>query len=166
MSIRLEGAQRLVNKHALYAAAAGLVPVPLVDLAAITGTQLKMLKELADHYGVPFQADLGKSLVGALVGGVVPTKLAYGMAGSLIKGVPVIGGLLGLFTSPAFASASTYAIGKVFLTHFESGGTFLDFDPEKVRAHFASEYETAHKNVTATPAPVADEAALAGSAHR
>jgi len=157
MSSRAEGAQRLVNRHALYSAAAGLVPVPLVDLAATTGIQIKMLKELADNYGVPFQADRGKSIIGALIGGVVPTRLAYGLGGSLIKAVPIIGGLLGMVTAPAFASASTYAIGKVFTSHFESGGTLLDFDPEKMRQHFVTEYEAASKaGVTSTPAPVAE----------
>ncbi|MEZ5671856.1 MAG: hypothetical protein R3E08_05540 [Thiotrichaceae bacterium] len=36
--------------------------------------------------------------------------------------------------------AATYAIDKVFVQHFESGGTFLDFDPEAVREHFAAEF--------------------------
>lgn len=152
MTIRAEGAQRLVNRHALYSAAAGMVPVPVFDLAAITAVQIKMLKEMADYYGIPFQSDLGKSLVSALIGGIVPTKLTYGVAGSMIKGVPVIGQLLGIFTAPAFASASTYAVGKVFIAHFEAGGTMLDFDPDKMRQHFRAEYDAAHTNVTATPA--------------
>jgi hypothetical protein len=42
---------------------------------------------------------------------------------------------------PAVAAASTWATGKVFIRHFESGGTFLDFDPAKARAYYAEEYE-------------------------
>lgn len=152
MDSRTEGAQRLVNRHALYSAAAGLVPVPLVDMAATTGIQIKMLKNLADNYGIPFQADRGKSIIGALVGGVLPTRMAYGLSGSLIKAIPVVGGLLGMVTAPAFASASTYAIGKVFMTHFASGGTLLDFDPDKMRQHFVTEYEAAAKAGVTTPA--------------
>ena len=37
---------------------------------------------------------------------------------------------------PVIAGAA-YAVGKVFIQHFASGGTFLTFDPEKVRAHYA-----------------------------
>ncbi len=166
MTIRAEGAQRLVNRHALYSAAAGLVPVPMFDLAAITGVQIKMLKDLADHYRIPFSADLGKSLVSALIGGYIPTKLTYGVAGSFIKGVPVVGQLLGLFTAPAFASASTYAVGKVFITHFESGGTLLDFDPDKVREHYQAEYQSAHASATATPVSTGSEKAAAVAATR
>ena len=42
---------------------------------------------------------------------------------------------------PVFAGASTYAIGKVFIQHFESGGTFLDFEPAKVRAYFSQQFD-------------------------
>ncbi|HVC19683.1 MAG TPA: DUF697 domain-containing protein [Vicinamibacterales bacterium] len=137
------GANRLVNKFVLYSGAAGLVPIPLFDIAAITGVQLKMLSDLAKHYQLPFSADRGKSILTALLGGLVSTKLGFGEVGSLLKGVPVVGSILGMFTTTIFASAATYAVGKVFIQHFESGGTFLDFDPDKVRKHFADEYEKA-----------------------
>ena len=42
---------------------------------------------------------------------------------------------------PALAGASTYAVGKVFVQHFESGGTFLNFDPEDVRDYYAEQFE-------------------------
>jgi uncharacterized protein (DUF697 family) len=135
------GANRIMNKFVLYSGAAGLVPIPIFDIAAITGVQLKMLADLAKHYELPFSHDRGKSIVTALLGGLVSTKLGFGEVGSLMKGVPVIGPVIGMFTTTIFASAATYAIGKVFIQHFESGGTFLDFDPDKVRKHFADEYE-------------------------
>jgi len=37
----------------------------------------------------------------------------------------------------AIHAASTYAIGKVFLQHFESRNTMLTSDPEKVRVYYA-----------------------------
>jgi uncharacterized protein (DUF697 family) len=155
MSLREDGALRIVKKHALYAAAAGLVPLPVFDLAAITGVQVKMLKDLADYYRTPFAEDMGKGLLTALLGGIIPTKLTWGFAGSFIKGLPVVGTLLGFFTSPAFGSASTYAVGKVFILHFESGGTLLDFDPDKVRAHFAQELAAAKTGTDAVAPAVA-----------
>jgi hypothetical protein len=42
---------------------------------------------------------------------------------------------------PVFAGAATYAIGKVFIQHFEAGGTLLDFEPAKVREHFRQQFE-------------------------
>jgi hypothetical protein len=48
---------------------------------------------------------------------------------------------------PTLAGASTYAVGRVFIQHFECGGTILSFDPEKVRAHFEKEFEEGKKVV-------------------
>ncbi len=38
------------------------------------------------------------------------------------------------------SGASTYAIYKVFIQHFESGGTFLDLDPSKVKSYFSEQF--------------------------
>ena len=137
------GAEQIVKRYSLYSGVAGLVPVPLVDIAAITGVQLKMLSELAKNYGVPFYQEQGKAIVSALLGSIIPTKLGFGAAGSLLKGLPVVGPVLGIFTTSIFGGAATWAVGKVFIQHFASGGTFLDFDPDKVRSYFQSEYDKA-----------------------
>jgi hypothetical protein len=34
---------------------------------------------------------------------------------------------------PAFSAGATYLIGKVFIQHFASGGTLLDFNPPDYR---------------------------------
>lgn len=137
------GAMHIVNKHSLIAGGAGLVPIPLFDLAAIAGVQLLMLKKLAKHYTIPMSHDRGKAAISALLGSVVPTSLGYGAAGAIMRHIPMIGGVLGMFTTGAFATASTYAVGRVFIQHFESGGTFLDFDPSRVRAYFEEEFNKA-----------------------
>jgi uncharacterized protein (DUF697 family) len=143
MTEREIGAMQVVNKYALFAGGAGLVPIPLFDIAAIAAVQVRMLSRLAANYDVPLSRERGKAAVTALLGSVVPTSLGYGMLGSVVQHVPVIGPVLGVFTVGAFAVAATYAVGKVFIQHFESGGTFLDFDPATVRAHFARELATA-----------------------
>jgi uncharacterized protein (DUF697 family) len=106
-------------------------------MAAIAALELKMLAEIGKVYGVPFESDRVKPIVGALVGAYAGTELGYGAGASLLKSVPIIGSALGVLSVPAFASGVTWAIGKVFITHFASGGTFLDFDPDKVRAFFS-----------------------------
>src|SRR5271169_5928031 len=42
---------------------------------------------------------------------------------------------------PSLPAAFTYAVGKVFVQHFASGDTFLDFDPKTVREYFARRFE-------------------------
>lgn len=108
-------------------------------MAAIAGLEVKMLADLGKVYDVQFDSDRVRPIVAALIGGYTSTKLGQGVGASLLKGVPVVGSVLGALAVPAFASGLTWAIGKVFIQHFASGGTFLDFDPEKVRAYFSSD---------------------------
>ena len=136
MSDKEIAANELVKKYSMYAAGAGLVPVPMLDWAAISGVQLKMLADLGTLYGVPFEADRVKPIVASILGGYASTKIGYGLGGGLIKAIPLVGQTLGMVAVPGFAYGLTLAVGKVFIQHFASGGTFLDFDPDTVRAFF------------------------------
>ncbi len=139
MSEREVGAKLIVKKWSLWSAGVGIVPIPLVDLIGTVGIQVKMLKDLADHYELPFKEDLGKTAVASLVGGVGATGLGWSSVRSLIKAIPLVGTVAAFTVMPAFAGASTMAAGKVFIQHFESGGTFLTFDPNKVRGFYEEE---------------------------
>ena len=132
----------IVKTHVPWAIGGGVLPIPGVDLAAVVAVQLRMLSKLADHYGVPFKRDAAKSVVVSLLGDVLGTTLAGGLV-SLVKFVPVLGTAVGIAALPALAGAVTYAIGKVFVAHFETGGTFLDLDPKKVKGYFQEEFEKA-----------------------
>ena len=110
-------------------------------MTVITLVQLKMLHSLANLYEVKFTKDLGKSLLASLTGGLAATGIGKGTLVSVLKGVPLLGTVAGAATMPLVAGASSYAVGQVFIQHFESGGTFLDFDPDKVKAYFAEQFE-------------------------
>jgi len=130
------GASKIVNRYMLWSMGAGLVPIPLVDFAAIVAVQLKMLSELAKYYSVEFSEERGKSIVSSLVGGVAADSIAHGTVGSILKSIPGAGTLFGMVAMPLSAGATTYAVGKVFTQHFASGGTFLNFNPDEVRDYF------------------------------
>jgi uncharacterized protein (DUF697 family) len=134
-------ASGVVKNYILGTVAAGFIPVPLADITVIAGVQLKMLHSLANVYEVKFTQDLGKSVLASLTGGVAASSVGKGLLVSLAKSIPIIGSALGAATMPAVAGASTYAVGQVFIQHFESGGTFLDFDPDKVKAYFGEQFE-------------------------
>jgi uncharacterized protein (DUF697 family) len=133
----------LVRSNIGWSAGVGLLPMPGLDIAAIAGVQVNMLRQMANIYGVPFTGNLVKSLVVSLISGGSSVMLG-GAAASLVKGLPIVGTVAGMLTMPVLAAASTWATGKVFIRHFESGGTFLDFDPAKARAYYAEQFE-AHK---------------------
>ncbi len=128
----LEGAEQITEKYRRWAFVAGVMPVPFADFAAFSGVNLKMLSDLADHYGVEFSASRARNILSALMGGVVPTVFAAGTVGSAIKSVLGVGSVLGAFTMPVFGAAATTALGKIFVRHFEAGGTLEDFKPEAI----------------------------------
>jgi uncharacterized protein (DUF697 family) len=137
---RLAKAQESVKNYTMSAIAVGLVPVPLVDIAVLTALQLKMLDSLAKKYEVPFSKNLAKSLLISLASNSIAVSFVMPLA-SLFKSVPIIGQSSGTLSTAIIGAASTYAVGKLFVAHFESGGTFFDFDLEKYKAHFHELYE-------------------------
>ncbi len=143
-------ADAVIRQHVLLSAAAGVIPLNFVDTAALAVVQLRLLKELSEVHGVDFRGDIGRSAVGTLLATVAPTALAGGVLGSMavrmaLRSVPLVGTVTRLATQPAFNAAFTYALGKVFHQHFASGGTFLTFDPEKVKAYFRTKFEEARR---------------------
>ena len=63
---REEAASQLVDRFSLWSGAAGLIPVPLIDVVAVGGVQLQMLRKLSEIYGVPFTDNRGKSVIASL----------------------------------------------------------------------------------------------------
>jgi uncharacterized protein (DUF697 family) len=141
---RDEAASTLVDRFSLWSGAAGLIPLPIVDIVAVGGVQLEMLRRLSDIYGVPFVENRGKSLIASLAGSVLPastaTTTAMGVT-SALKSIPGIGTAISAFTMPVFSAGATYVIGKVFIQHFASGGTLLDFNPPDYREFIKTQKE-------------------------
>lgn len=151
----------LIRKHVLVAAATAAIPVVFLDSAALAAVQLNLLRDLSKVYGVEFRSDLGSAAIGTLLATIAPATIGGSLLGSYavqaaLQAIPVFGPTLRLLTQPAFNAAFTYALGKVFEQHFASGGTFLTFDPAKVKAYFVQKYqEVRGKGVQATAAAAA-----------
>ena len=140
MDNRKELAQDIVKSHVIYSLGAGFVPIPLLDIAAVSVVQLDMLKQLAKLYGQSFQESSGKSWISAITGSTLAR-----MGASLVKTIPGIGSILGGVTMSALSGASTYAIGQVFIWHFSTGGDFMDFNFEKAKEIYEEEFEVGKK---------------------
>jgi uncharacterized protein (DUF697 family) len=123
---RLSQAQAIVERHATYSAAGGLVPLPIVNVASVTAIILRMVKRLSNLYGVPFERDRARAIVVGLAGGAMPTGLAAVTTSTLHYLVPA-SALIGLAVSSVTAVACTRSIGRIFVEHFESGETLRDF---------------------------------------
>jgi len=137
---RQELASKLVDRFALWSGVAGLIPVPVVDAVTVAGLQLQMVRRVSQIYDVNFSENIGKSLIAALAGAMVPATSSLGAA-SLLKAVPIVGPIASGFVMPVLASGATFAIGRAFIQHFETGGTLLDFNPPDYREFLRSQKE-------------------------
>ena len=151
-SPRDELASHLVDRLSLWSGAAGLIPVPLVDMAAVGGVQLHMLRRLSQIYGVPFSENRGKSILTSLAGAMAPASVATA-TGSFIKGLPGIGTVIGALTMPVASAGATWVVGKVFIQHFASGGTLLDFNPPDYREFIKVQKAKVAARTRALPPP-------------
>jgi uncharacterized protein (DUF697 family) len=145
-------AVKLVERFSLWSGAAGLIPVPIVDLAAVGGVQIQMLRRISQIYGVPFTENRGKSIIAGLAGSMIPASSAMGAA-SLIKGVPLVGALISVLAMPALSAGATYAIGMAFIEHFASGGTLLDFSARDYREFMKAQKEMWSGRSKGRPSP-------------
>ncbi len=133
--------ERIIRHHVYASMAVGLIPVPLADFAGLTVIQFNMLRKIAREYDMRFFQDTVRNTLSTLVGGAFPAAVAAPLASSVTKFIPAIGQTAGVVSMPIVAGATTYAIGKVFAQHFASGGTFLTFDPEKVKDYYAEMFK-------------------------
>ncbi len=138
---RLLQANEIVAHHVQWSIGVSIVPIPLLDMVTVLAVQLRMLKKLSDHYGIAFSENRVKILTASLMAGLNSGLIGGKLFVSMSKLLPGIGTFLGITAMSAFSGAITYAIGQVFTQHFESGGTFLDFDPKKVKAYFMEQLE-------------------------
>jgi uncharacterized protein (DUF697 family) len=134
-------AAKVVDRFSFWSGVAGLLPVPFVDLAAVGALQIQMLRVISQIYDVPFSENRGKAVVAGIFGTVIPVSTGVGMA-SVVKTIPIAGTAIGALATPALAVAATYAIGRVFIQHFASGGTLLDFEPPNYREFISREMQS------------------------
>jgi uncharacterized protein (DUF697 family) len=148
VSEKQDRSRETIKRYMWWSAGAGLVPVPLVDLAAVSGAQMMMLREISKIYDIPFAKSRGKAAIGSLAGFILPHAASFGAAGCFLKAIPLVGSLAGAPAMAVFSAAYAWALGNVFVQHFESGGTFLDFDADQVRESFRVQFEEGRGKAT------------------
>jgi uncharacterized protein (DUF697 family) len=137
---RHETAAKLVDRFSLWSGVGGLIPLPFVDVLAVGGLQLQMLRRLSQVYDVQFSENRGKALIASIAGTMIPVTSGMGAA-SALKSVPILGMIASAFVMPVLSAGATYAIGKAFVQHFESGGTLLDFNPPDYKEFIKAQKE-------------------------
>ncbi len=110
---RRRAANKLVRSATLVSLAAGLQPIPLVDIPILLSNQIRMTLRIAAVYGEPITAQHLREILTTVAGGLILRYLAEEVA----KAVPVGGDLV----SGAIAAGGTYALGQVAIEYFENG---------------------------------------------
>ncbi len=126
---------KIIRNYTLSSIGVGLLPAPGLDFASLLVIQSNMIREIAKQYNVPFIKEAAKNALTSLIRGAFLANIMP-IFSSMIKVIPVIGQTLGMVTMPVSCGASTYATGKVFIRHFESGGDLVTFDSEKMKAYY------------------------------
>ena len=131
-----EQAEKIIRNHVFWALGAGLMPLPLFDIAAVTAIQLDMIRQLSNLYNVDYTKSSGKAFVSALSGSV-----GARVGASLIKALPGVGTLIGGISMSVLSGASTYAVGQVAVNHFEGEGTLFDLDLDWAKEAYNQAFE-------------------------
>lgn len=139
---RSKHADSVIRNHMIWSMGMSIVvPLPIADILAVSAVQLDMIRQLCKVYDKDFSETQGKAIVTSLG----TSTLARTGARSLIKLIPVVGTIVGGVAVSVLNGASTYAIGEVFKKHFESGGTILDFDTERLKKLYKEKFEKGKK---------------------
>jgi uncharacterized protein (DUF697 family) len=147
-SIRSRG-EELAKLYANWAAASGGIPVPLIDIAIITGVQVRLVASLADLYGVSISKHRARLALLSITGG--GTAVAAGgvakialpgtisIVGSASKSAIGFGTVLGSIAIGAFAYSSTILLGRLFMDAFEKSISFSKTEVDNMAEQYSKE---------------------------
>jgi uncharacterized protein (DUF697 family) len=134
-TIEEKSSEPIIKRHVYWAVGAGLIPVPFVDIAAVTAIQLDMLKQICSFHKIDYSEEQGKSWIVALASATLSSVVAR-IGASAVKSIPILGTVVGATSMAIISGASTYSLGKVVSKHFEGGGTLASFNKEKIREFY------------------------------
>ena len=134
-------ADQTVHHWCQWATLAGFVPVPVIDILSISATQAKMVHSLCQIYDKQFEREALASIISGLVGGSLTGLVSASLAFTLIKNIPVVGSTFSALTQPAVAYGVTYALGAVFIQHFEANREMSELSVKEVEEYFLEQYK-------------------------
>jgi small GTP-binding protein len=114
---RRSAAQRIIRNATLVGLAAGLEPIPFIDIPILLGTQVRLVLRLAALYGESVDSEESKKHVRELVTTIISGLGMRLLAEQAAKAVPFGGD----FLAGAIAAAATWSIGQVALEYYEGG---------------------------------------------
>ena len=138
-SVTRKESLNVIKKHMLYAAGAGLIIVPVLDIAAVAAIQYKMIGDIKAVYkaqGIEIPHEFGRPIVASLLGAGGASLLSSSQVGAVTAGglsmvSPIVGAAVNMLSMPLFSAALTYAVGIYFVDFFEDREELENFNREK-----------------------------------
>ena len=100
-------ADELIREHVAVSVAAAAIPIPLIDLVAVTAVQLSLLRKLGRLYGANVSIGVQGAAAVGLLGAALPR-----VAASALKVLPGIGWIGGTAAQAALSGAATWALAN------------------------------------------------------
>ena len=131
------GAMRIVRRYVAASAIAGLNPVPVLDVAVLGGVHISLIRDLSHHYGAEFSEHTARNILIAVAASIIPGAIGTVIGRRSLRAIPFLVPGAGLLTMSAFSAAVSYGLGRVFINHFETGGTLDSFKLENLHRVFS-----------------------------
>jgi len=139
---RSDAANGLIKSACGWAAATSLIPLSGADIGALAAVQANLVINISSLYGEKVEKYAVSGVIATLLGSLLPAYAATYALTAAAKVIP-IPGVGSLLSFPAIAgsnAAATYAVGKVFINHYENGGTFATFNAETAKDSLMTEF--------------------------
>ncbi|MEM1121668.1 MAG: hypothetical protein AAGJ18_14550 [Bacteroidota bacterium] len=131
-----KAANKIIRKYTIAATGSGLIPVPVLSAAVITGIQVLMTKELCALFGVDFENQKASVLLNAALGSAATRVVS--MAALVVPGISApMKGLSGA----AIAGVYTATVGEFYKVHFQNGGNLENASIRELASYFVDEYQ-------------------------
>lgn len=125
-------ALHVVNFYTALSGGMGLIPVSIFYQLAVAGILSKMLYDLSKLYGTTLSKQKNKAIIAAVLGGAhaewIPNYLGVN-AEKVLPGLSSVGIAM---ARPVVGAGITYAIGRLFVHHFETGAWLRDTPPPQL----------------------------------
>ncbi|TAF99004.1 MAG: DUF697 domain-containing protein [Cytophagia bacterium] len=129
-------ADQTIDSHVLWSMGAGAIPLPILDIVAVSAIQLNMYKELCMLYQSDYNEAFAKNMISSIAGATIAK-----IGASLLKSIPVIGSFLGSMPMVVLSGTSTYAMGQVFKKYLEIGEAVSAFSFDNAKKIYENAFE-------------------------
>ena len=139
---RRAAAQRIIRNSTLLSLAAGIEPIPLVDIPILLGIQIRLVLRVAAIYGEPLDSANAMKHARELIATMVGSLSLRFLAEQAAKAVPFGGD----FVAGAIAGAATWSIGQVALEYYEGGKQINPGRISQLYTDFYRRFRREHKD--------------------